>query len=316
MKLEEKFRAAFDALETDQDHSAMQQSLREHYAQKTAGQLRWNMSEEPTNSEWVGAQHPSHVALRVVHRALDSYRLHGRLELQGAEVVRYDGAGAHGTAEGRVTVQGRIVLPNAHAVHFDTPVEIRQGRAQEPVVLRIDGVPHIIAQQTFDDFNNSATFYKKRDMRHDMFSPPPDDRQRDMGAEPIVHPGMYKLMAAAEISSRELSCSYGEGRVQSELPKREAVFQAIDVGLQTREDEPDMSNLDPAERALSPIRMGCIVKALDDIPVKGTGIVLSMIAKGTEGQVLRDFDGTGNSFLVEFPFRTVHVLASDIQKVR
>lgn len=319
----ERVRVAHEA-EVDQRTA---EAMRDWNAERSARTV-WNLhnpnEDDRGDSEWVGAGHPAVAAMKVVRRALSPYQLHGDLTLAPGTLERRAGHGQYATTDGRVMVQGRIALPSGHTVNFDAPVNINGARAREPVVIRIDGVTHVIAQQTFDALRDSATFMRKELMRSNMFSPPPDDPDR-AGERPIVSPGMFKTLA----SQLRGAPASAEGRPAARLLARQAYLQDIDVGLQDVEwngepgiplDDQDAPwrSLDPAERPVDVskerdgIYIGATVRAANDIVIKGTGIRIEVIPKGTEGRVLRDFDGAGNSWVVEFPHRTVNALAIDL----
>lgn len=302
--------------------SAMQDWNRERTA-RTVWNLQNPDGDDRGDSEWVGAGHPAVAAMKVVRRALSSYQLHGDLSLAPGMLERRAGNGQYATTDGRVMVQGRIALPSGHTVNFEAPVNIKGARAREPAVIRVDGITHVIAQQTFDSLRDSSTFMQKELLRSNMFSPPPDDPDR-AGERPIVRPGMFRTLA----SELRGAAGSAEGRPQTRLMSRQAYLQDVDLGLQDVEwngeagvplddQDADWRGLDPAERPVDVERgnifVGATVRAAKDIVIKGTGIRIDTIPKGTEGLVLRDFDGTGNSWIVEFPGRTVNALAIDLK---
>lgn len=326
--------AMHDALERvgaahEDEVAARTVSAMRDWNQERLARTVWNL-ENPNeadrgDTEWVGAGHPAVAAMKVVRRALSPYQLHGDLTLAPGMLERRAGHGQYATTDGRVVVQGRIALPSGHTVNFEAPVNISGARAREPAVIRVDGVTHVIAQQTFDSFRDSATFMKKELLRSNMFSPPPDDPDR-AGERPIVSPGMFRTLA----SDLRGAAGSAEGRPQARLLSRQAYLQDVDLGLQDVEwngepgiplDDQDAPwrSLDPAERPVDVsderdgIFVGATVRAATDIVIKGTGIRLEVIPKGTEGLVLRDFDGAGNSWIVEFPHRTVNALAIDLK---
>lgn len=277
--------------------------------------LKWNMNDAPDapDRNWVGSKSPYAVAIDAVQRALGSYQLGGKLQLLGGRFSRTAGGeSAHGMLEGTVVVEARLELPSAHIVQFNVPVAVRAGRVQDPAVIIHDSETKIIAQQTFDAICASATFFQKAPDRANLFSPPPDAPSRSE-YRPIVRPGMFRLigenMKNADHRDRmhKRMANIGAILEQADEARRQVFAQAMVAPVE------DNACTDPCNMPPPEMGTGTCVRAARDIMVKGRGCIVQTISEGTEGCVIRDWDGTGAKFMVEFPFRTAIVDAADIE---
>lgn len=145
-----------------------------------SAKLRWSTDPESLDSYTIyqGAR-PGEVALRLARDACFEFKLLGTLDFRLGQTHRKTGYGQHAIEDGEVVVLGSMRFPNGSSAEFEIPIQIHGRKAMKPSVLYVSGVPHILAQSTFDEIAKEGRIQEFVTDRVNMFSPPPQMQRKE-----------------------------------------------------------------------------------------------------------------------------------------
>lgn len=174
--------------------------------------LRWSLQRrDPTNasSTEIGNRHPGVAGALAVRAALKEFRFPQPYDLRYIDMNRKRGSGGYQMDEGEILMELTLRSLSGAQHKIDIPVQVRNGRVEEPVVLIHQGIERTITQPTFDSILKSGEFVEEIPERRNLFSPPPEER-RVPRRVPIVRPGMFGVSPV----NRSLIAAAVKGRWQ------------------------------------------------------------------------------------------------------
>lgn len=285
-------------------NDAVYSRIRDAVGGGRAAQLSWALEAKDPESEMgtpIGRQHPGHAAVLAVRAALAEYQLPVEFRSRYVGMERYSGRGAHGMDDGVVSIEVAFRTLSGIDRVFDVPVIVHAGHVLKPVVL-VDqtGEFRTIAQSTFDDIVERATFYGAAPERRSMFSPPPAERRAPV-VVPIVRPGMFGLSPINKQLTAGYVRSAMRGHNVADMPSfAHAKAAAGDDGTSSGVREWDDEEFrDAGERELPEIQQGASVKLKGAADLVGRDGQRWHFEGGTKGCVVRDAEGDGRFFIVK-----------------
>jgi hypothetical protein len=202
--------------------------------------------------------------------------------------------------DGVITVSASMKTASGIGVAFDVPVLIRGGEMQEPSVIMYKGIPRLLSQSTFDSIVADNTIIDRYPARS-MYSAPDKNVGTHKQPMPRYRGNVFSINALRnEIRSAIGLCGYRRS-YESE------VGMGADIGI----DKLACDSWDPAERGVGGVHSSSKIRKLkSDVEVKDRGGVTYKYKAGSEVIVLRDLDGTGEQFVVQFPDTKLSAIVS------
>lgn len=175
---------------------------------KNAQRLNWNINRNSGDGEEtrsVNRQTAGVEAVQFAREIISSFHWPTTPRLQYSGMRRTSaGVDDKHVDVGVITVTGNVRTASGVTLGFDIPVEIRNGKLLEPVVMIHNGSPYVISQSAIDSMVRNATTYGSVPTRT-QFSAPLTEAERASRQSPRVErraPGLFRNAEAHDALRR------------------------------------------------------------------------------------------------------------------